>query len=226
VQNSSTCVNSGVYTSGQRYTVMFPAAGNFKLVCLVHNNMTATIHVLPLEQPLPHDQAFYDAQAANQQRDLLTDPSLIAPPVLTDRNGVVAGIGEITATGGGSQTISVVRFMAATKVIHVGDTVEWTNADAVTPHTITFGPEPANLVVPSANVVLDADDARHAVIRSPNDTVHSGLIAAAPQDRVGLTQAPPGVTRFRITFEIPGVFNYKCSLHDNLGMVGEVIVLP
>jgi plastocyanin len=226
METSSTCINSGVLTSGQSYTVVFPAAGNYKLVCLVHNNMTATIHVLNATEPLPYDQAFYDAEAANQQRNLLTDPMLIAPPPLTAANGVVAGVGEVVAHGGGAQTVSVVRFISATKLVHAGETVEWTNEDAVTPHTITFGPEPPNLMAPSPNVTLDADGARHAVISSPTDTAHSGLIAAAFQDRVGLPQAPLGVTRFRVTFINPGVFNYKCSLHDNLGMVGEVIVLP
>ena len=33
-------------------------------------------------------------------------------------------------------------------------------------------------------------------------------------------------THFRVTFMGPGTYNYKCSLHDNLGMVGQVVVLP
>src|SRR5215831_10102265 len=42
------CVNSGLLTErdGQTYAVVFPMAGNFKLVCLAHPNMTATVHVL------------------------------------------------------------------------------------------------------------------------------------------------------------------------------------
>jgi plastocyanin len=32
------------------------------------------------------------------------------------------------------------------------------------------------------------------------------------------------VTRFRVTFTKPGIFNYRCVLHDDLGMVGQVIV--
>jgi plastocyanin len=32
------------------------------------------------------------------------------------------------------------------------------------------------------------------------------------------------VTRFRVTFTTPGTFKYRCILHDNLGMVGRVIV--
>ena len=34
--DGSACVNSGTLVSGQTFTVTFPAAGNFKLVCLVH----------------------------------------------------------------------------------------------------------------------------------------------------------------------------------------------
>jgi plastocyanin len=53
-----------------------------------------------------------------------------------------------------------------------------------------------------------------------------GFIIAAPQERIGLAQAPVGVTRFRITFTKAGAYPYICALHDDLGMVGKVIVLP
>jgi plastocyanin len=119
-------------------------------------------------------------------------------------------------------------FMEATKVIHVGEIVEWTTAEAVTNHTITFGPEPDPLhqIPPSANVTVDADVARHAFISSPSDAVHSGFISESPQDRIGLPQAPLSATRFRVTFTQPGVYQYQYVLHDGLGMVGEIIVLP
>ena len=42
----STCLTSPELTDGQTYTVTFPKAGNFKLVCLVHNNMEGAVHVL------------------------------------------------------------------------------------------------------------------------------------------------------------------------------------
>jgi plastocyanin len=118
------------------------------------------------------------------------------------------------------------RFMHRTIVVHVGETVEWTNSDPVTPHTITFGIEPAVTNPPSANVTVDVDGARHATINSLTDNVHSGAIVAAPQDRNGLAQSPLGVTRFRITFNNAGTYPYICALHDDLGMKGEVIVLP
>jgi plastocyanin len=56
--------------------------------------------------------------------------------------------------------------------------------------------------------------------------VHSGFIVASPQERTGLAQLPPGVTRFRVTFKNPGTYLYICAIHDELGMRGTVIVLP
>ncbi len=234
--DGSICVTTASLVKGQTFTVTFPIAGNFKLVCLVHANMTAVVHVLPLSEPLPHDQDFYDDQAAQQRHDLLSDTDKgtdhdgdherdDSDRTRSPENQVTAGIGEIVATPGGSQTVSVMRFEEPTKVIHAGETLEWSNSDPVTAHTITFGVEPANPVPPSANVTVDADGARHSVINSPADNVHSGFIVAPPQDRIGLAQAPPGVTRFRVTFTSPGVFPYICALHDDLGMKGEVVVL-
>jgi plastocyanin len=78
---------------------------------------------------------------------------------------------------------------------------------------------------PSGNVTVDADGARHATISSTSDSVHSGFIISAPQERIGLPQAPLGTTRFRITFTEPGVYPYICALHDDLGMKGRIIVL-
>ncbi len=230
--DGTTCVNSGVLVGGQTYTVSFPTAGNFKLVCLVHVRMTGVVHVLDLSETLPHDQAFYNRQAQNERAELLSDASGLegrgkATAERTSENEVTAGIGEVVATtGGGSQTVSVVRFLLGSIVVRVGDTVEWTNLDPVTPHTVTFGIEPPALVPPSAGVTVDSDGARHAVIGSPTGNVHSGFLVAANQDRAGLAQTPLGVTRYRVTFTSPGTFNYICALHDDLGMVGRVIVHP
>ena len=226
-EDGTGCVNSGPLANGQGYLVTFPEPGNYKLVCLFHQNMTAMIHVLDLSAQLPHDQAFYSAEAADMQKDLLSSAGHVMDDDMNSKSrDVTAGAGAIVANGGGSSTLSVMRFMHPDKVVHVRGTVEWTNDDPITPHTITFGAEPANPMPPSPNVTVDQDGALHATISSPNDSVHSGFIAAAPQDQIGLPQPSPGVTRFRVTFTRPGVYQYKCALHDNLGMIGRVIVLP
>ena len=238
--DGTACVNSDVMVSGQTFTVTFPTAGNYKLVCLIHRNMTGTVHVFPLSEALPHHQHFYDEEAEDEQRDLLSDrdsdeghgrPSVHSASAHS-HGQVTAGTGEIVATPGGSQTLSVMRFDEPAIVIHAGEIVEWTNSDPATAHTITFGAQPANPIPPSSNVTLDADLARHAVINLPTDNVHSGFIVAALQERIGLVQSPlpplPGgtVTRFRVTFPHAGTFPYLCALHDGLGMTGKVIVLP
>lgn len=226
-EDGNNCLNSGPLSNGQSYLVSFPAAGDYKLVCLFHQNHTGVIHVLEPSAELPHDRSFYAAEAADMQKDMLSSAGhLMDDDMSSQGRGVTAGTGVITATGGGSNTLSIVRFMHPDKVVHVRETVEWTNDDPITPHTITFGVEPADPVPPSSNVIMDPDGALHATISTPQDNVHSGFIAAAAQDQIGLPQPPPGVTRFRVTFTHPGVYQYKCVLHDNLGMIGKVIVLP
>jgi plastocyanin len=234
--DGTTCVTTPPLVIGQQFSVTFPKKGNYELVCLVHPTMTGVVHVLDASTPLPFDQQDYTEQAADQRKDLLSDVDhgdhdghdghhgwkeehLLG-------HGVVAGTGEITANGGGSQTLSIMRFSHDDIRIHVGDTVEWTNDDPVTPHTITFGTEPADPMPPSGNVTLDADGARHATIHSSADSAHSGFIVAAPQERTFLPQAPLGVTRFRVTFTSAGTYPYICALHDDLGMKGNIIVVP
>jgi plastocyanin len=96
----------------------------------------------------------------------------------------MVGKGEVVATGGGTRTLSVLRFMQDKVTIHKGDTVEWTSGDVITPHTITFGTEPVDVISPSANVTVDTDGARHGVINSTSDSMHSGFILGAP--KIGL----------------------------------------
>jgi plastocyanin len=226
--DGTTCISTPPLVKGASFKVAFPAVGNFKLVCLVHPDMTGVVHVVEKGKLLPHDQTFYDAEAYAQADALLSDVG--GADFSHNHSGervVVAGTGEISGKAAGSQTLSVMRFMSHNMVIHAGQTVEWDNEDPEDPHTITFGTEPAgDPFPPSANVTVDADGARNAVINSPSDSVHSGFILAAPQDRTGLAQSSLSVTRFRVTFTHAGTYPYICALHDLLGMKGKIIVLP
>lgn len=230
------CVNSGPQTDGQTYTVKFTAPGNYKMVCLVHSDMNGVIHVLQNSYPndpfyaasLPYDQFDYDRQARDEARDLLTDSDTPReeradfPPSAN----VVLMTGEVAATAGGRQYISVVRFLPGTIQIHAGETVEWINTDPTEPHTVTFGPDEPAVPQTVVNATVGPDGALQATIDSPNEDVSSGFLQAAPQDRSFLPQSAPGVTRLRITFTKPGVYPYKCALHDVDGMLGKVVVLP
>jgi plastocyanin len=230
---------------GQTYQVIFPKAGNYEIVCLVHAQMFGVIHVLDPALSLPYDQAFYDEEAKEQLKALLEDADrhqhhaehqhsvgdMFSSKVSSPTKSVTAGVGEIASTAGGQQSFSLVRFINGTVTIHATETVEWTNLDPEIGHTITFGVVPQDLIDPSCSpncvVSTDPDGALHATIASTQQNVHSGLIAALLEDEPGFPQgpvAPP--TRFRITFTTPGTYPYVCAFHDNLGMDGEVIVLP
>jgi plastocyanin len=196
--------------------------------------MTGSVHVLPLSEVLPYDQAFYDRQAASEQVSLLSDASRLEVRELSgdDENEVrrgakvTAGTSEISSTAGGSQAAALMRFLGETTVVHVGETVEWTNPDLMVVHTVTFGTEPADLMSPSPGLPVDADGVRHAVISSPHASLNSGFLSQQNQETIGFPQWPLDVTRFRVTFTAPGTFNYICGIHDVLGMVGRVIVVP
>ena len=243
--DGSSCVSSAPLVSGQTYEVIFPKAGNYEIVCLVHAQMFGVIHVLDPDLPLPHDQAFYDEQAKEQLKALLEDADLhqqhaehqhsigdmFSAKVTSHTKSVTAGVGEIAATAGGQQSFSLVRFFNGTVTIRAGDTVEWTNLDPEIGHTITFGTVPQDLIDPSCSpdcvVSTDPDSALHATITSTQQNVHSGLIAALLEDEPGVPQGPVSPpTRFRITFTTPGTYPYVCAFHNNLGMDGTVIVGP
>ena len=232
--NGTPCVNSGPFAGGANYTVRFPTAGNYKLVCLIHRDMTGVVHVLDLLQPLPHEQWFYDIQAAEQAREIVWDDDRrwgkeerVEHSRHFSRNTVIT-TGELVATGGGKSYLAIMRFLPDTIRVHVGETVEWTNFDPTEPHTITFGTEPVPpTTLVGLNATPDPDGARHGTL--PNATpdtlsLNSGFIVAALQDQTNQTAL--GVTRVRVTFAHPGRYDYICALHDELGMKGKVIVVP
>jgi plastocyanin len=227
-------VNGGRFVNGAAYTVTFPTAGNYKLVCLIHRDMTGVVHVLGA-LPVPHDQAFYDDEAADQGRRIISDTDHVR-----DRDdygdsfrNVVITTGELVATGGGRQYLSILRFLPDTIRVHVGETVDWANLDPTEPHTITF--VPAGGTTPGAGAPVgvtdpDSDVDRHGTLPNAvfcgaaSGCFSSGIIGAALQDQTAQTAL--GVTRTQVTFTTPGIYDYFCILHSDVGMKGKVVVLP
>lgn len=227
----STCVSTPPLLSGDTFTIQFETVGNYKVVCLLHPDMTGTVHVLKGTAALPHEQPFYDEQAEEQADHVLSEADHDGHPdhggwKHAASNNITVGDGEILANPGGKSTAALMRFTDSTMTIHVGDTVEWSNHDPATPHTITFGKEPDESVLPfpSMNVTVDDDGARHATLKQPGDSAHSGFIMAAPEEVPFSPTPPPGVTTFRVTFKGAGTYPFICALHDGLGMVGTIIV--
>lgn len=240
--DGSACVNSGILLSGQNYTVRFPTAGNYKFVCLIHRDMTGAVHVLPLSTPtLPYNQGDYDKIAAGEANDLLNDTDSAKAQNGNPGTGTnqVVTTGELIATGGGKSSMSIMRFLPTKIVVHAGDTVEWTDVDPATPHTVTFSPPgtEGTPLQPGAGaqigVLPDSDGSRHGTLPNNAGTAaacgvgascfNSAVYGPAAQDQT--VQIPLGVTRVRVTFTTPGTYDYYCILHSDLGMSGTVVVL-
>jgi len=102
-------------------------------------------------------------------------------------------------------------------IIHVGDTVKWTWATGLAPHTVTFnsgkpaltdfvpGPTPGQLVAGGAFFPL-----------GPSSPVSYD---GTPQINSGVPD-PGGA--YTVTFTKPGIFGYVCSFHP--GMRGQIEV--
>jgi len=154
--DGSACVSTATGLAGSAtFTVKFPKAGNYKVVCLIHTDMAGAVHVLvnnAANSGLIHGQRFYDDAAREEAETVLAGDDDRGE----DRrewnhrrdgdNAVIAGIGKIVATGGGTQYRAVVRFLPGAIHIHAGDSVVWTNLDPTEPHTVTFGSEPGGFV--------------------------------------------------------------------------------
>jgi plastocyanin len=139
--------------------------------------------------------------------------------------------------------------------VHVGQTVEFTNIDPAEPHTITFGCPtddatcpvgggPGAFVDTSGPSGTAPDGGRFAVLNAgfdpALDAISSGLLIAEAQDRptgssplsgtpgasVPLAQVSPSLVHFRVTFNATGKYRFICELHDEIGMIGWVQVLP
>ena len=262
--DGSTCLNSGPLCDanlqqspepdkcgGTTYSVTFPTAGNFKLVCLIHRDMTGTVHVLPTSASLPFSQADYDGQAEEQAREIINDTDGGMAQRCAWRHVPPGQVAKVI-TGSGLMWryrwresilwLSCVLCHRRSR-FYVGDTVEWTNFNPAEPHTVTFGVEP---LVPTAVLGAAADldgalsgtlpntvtasfpraDGGPSCTVAPNcaNTFNPGFIAAAAQDITGAPQTS-SITRARVTFTQPGTYNYICAIHDELGMKGEVDVI-
>jgi len=239
--NGSSCVNSNIFVDGQSYTVTFPTAGNYKFVCLIHRDMTGAVHVLPLAATLPYNQFDYDKIAADETHALIDDTDSAAAQSGNPGTGTnqVVTPGELVATGGGKSYLSIMRFLPSKIVVQAGDTVEWTDVDPASPHTVTFSPAgtEGTALQPGAGALIgvtpDNDGSRHGTLPNSAGTAvacgagtscfNSGVYGPAAQDQVA--QTPLGVTRIRVTFTTPGTYDYYCILHSDLGMSGTVVVL-
>jgi plastocyanin len=185
--------NSG-FTATQYYSLRFPKPGDYTYWCLVHGAvMKGTVHVRAAGTDYPYSQAQYNRSSAKQAARILHDGYDLwhETAAQATRHTVFQGNDDGTAM--------VMRFIRPTVHVHVGETVTFKNTGMGAPHTVTFGPEPADPFYP-------VGDPR----AFSGGQLNSGI-------------QPPGAN-FAVTFTKAGTFDYICALHDFMGMVGKVVV--
>ncbi|MCH1770424.1 plastocyanin/azurin family copper-binding protein [Metallosphaera sedula] len=104
---------------------------------------------------------------------------------------------------------SVMGFLPNTLTIHAGDTVVWTDVDPDEVHTVTFVPQ--GMPIPEFGTPISLIPTKGHIFNGTGYYNSGPMIA--------------GVS-YNLTFVTPGVYTYVCLLHDNMGMVGTIIVLP
>jgi plastocyanin len=234
-QDGGAPLNSGPFGSSPEaagpptYTLTVDAPpGNYHFTCRFHREMAGSITVVPNSEGLPSTDAANQtiAQAAINADVRLGKYSLSKAIAQGQQDRAVAvGVGATSATGIGA--VSVLRFAPSTIEISVGQTLTFFNEDINAPHTVTFGPElpppfpgaPPGFLPYGGNIISD-----------PSDSVNSGFLLSqelVDYLNVGFFFQPPVPVPHRsasFTFTKPGVYHYICALHDELGMVGTVVV--
>ncbi len=184
------------------YDLKFLNPGKYHYLCYLHGKaMSAVVVVRKAGKSYPHTQADYDAMATEASNADIEHGLNLWDDALgsADSHHVYVGAADMTAM--------VNRFIAGSIVVKVGDSVTFDTSRNMfpVPHTITFGPPPANPLAPTG----DPTNYQGAALSS-------GVIL------------PPGFgpppSTFTVKFTKAGTYSYVCLLHAGMGMVGQVVV--
>ena len=209
VVDGSAYANSGILATqpifvftdpATSYSLGFPTTGEFTYYCLLHGlMMTGTVHVRAAGTAYPYTQQDYD-RAGTQQANAALHHGRDA---WRDARQTHATNGTRVLVGVDGEGFGVSRFVRDHLVVPVGQTVSFYVAGPGAPHTVTFGEEPPGLAI-----LAPSGDPTHFAGGDLNSGV---LVPGAP---------------FDVTFTTPGKFPYICAIHDDMGMVGDVLVVP
>src|SRR6478735_2104522 len=180
--------------ASRTYTLTFDKAGTCTYWCLVHGTMMkGVVKVRPAGTHYPYSQAQYDRRSAAQAERIIADGQRLwaRTAELATRSTVIAGADDGVAM--------VMRFIRPTVHVRVGQSVTFRNVGMAAPHTVTFGPERANIFAPYGDPKHFSGAQLNSGIMEPGDS-------------------------FTVTFSKAGTYAYICALHDYLGMTGTVVV--
>jgi plastocyanin len=199
--------------------VMDVEPGTYSYFCDIHPGMTGVITVVDDATPVPSPAEVLETAAAQLAMNAgmgmqaATEASM-RPPVMTEDGGLAVDAGLQAGLA------AVLAYFPSVAVIEAGQSVTWTIAPGMEPHSVTWPPLP-----PGSEVEVIPQDAGPPIIALSEHafpSIESGAEIGAGDDfNSGLMF--PGQS-YTLTFTEPGVYNYLCFIHP--GMQGAVVVMP
>ena len=243
-QGGATYDGSALAGSGQlgggppfptEWKLTFTQPGTYPYFCAFHPMMKGQVIVQNAGAAYPKTQAQIDADA---QAQLETDTAAAmkaeasikatkAMPAEPKPDGTSTYQIQI---GYGDGVLMWMRFNPENLTVHVGDSVEWVQKDPMGPHTVTFVssdakepdlvlPEPQTAGPPKLVLNPEAIGPVGAAVYSGKGLFNSGILW-------GTEDPTPGPRTYSVTFDTPGTYKFICILHDEMGMHGQITVLP
>lgn len=131
-------------------------------------------------------------------------------PTMSDGGATPISCGDAVKQGA-----AYMRFKAENLTINAGDQVAWTQMNYMAIHSVTFlvpGQPIPDFILPDLSI--------NPVAAAPAGTdsyngmgfYNSGVLK-------------PG-QKYSLTFTKPGTYDYRCLIHDEMKMVGNIVVLP
>lgn len=213
----------------KEYKLTFTKPGTYEYICAFHPMMKGKVIVQAASKSYPQTQAQIDA-AAKTQLEADTQAALKVKPettTATTRSGSKGSTIHEVKMGYGDGIMAWMRFSPTDLTINVGDTVEWTQADTDTPHTVSFldqGKEPEMVLAEKQTAGPPKLVLNPEVLQPAGGTTYSGKDYFNSGFIWGTKDPTPGPRTYSLTFDKPGTYKYTCILHDSMGMRGTITV--
>lgn len=216
----------------QSFSLTFDTPGTYPYLCMTHTDeMLGFVEVLDTRATNVPSQAEIDAQAQAELGVLvgLVERAKLQRTVLRSEPG--PGDTNIWFVSAGNSffrlndtRVRLEEFMPQDLTITSGDSVVWGSTAF---HSVTFNPTPPP---PPLTLFETLEDGTPAIVN--NEVVFQPSKPTGVFDPTkwyvsgNLSRGQPVGTAWTLTFETPGTFDYYCSVHRDLGMVGSITVLP
>ncbi len=214
----------------KEYNLTFTKPGDYEYFCAFHSMMNGSVKVQPAGTPYPKTQEQIDSEsarlmAADMEAALKATLKMQNVSARAGSNGIIHEI----KLGYGNGSIVLMRFIPTNLTVLAGDTVEWTQGDIETPHTVSFlsGGEEPELILVEPQQREPPKFILNPVVQLPaGGNVYSGKEYFNSGAIWGTMLPMPGPKNYTLTFDTPGTYEYICIFHDYMGMKGQITVLP